>query len=159
MKVIGSTLTVIAGALLLLTNVMAQAPAATYRAPRTPDGKPNLNGIWQAMNTANWNIGTWQLGRTRLNFTPQVTAGMVRLRHDTYNPSNPGGSFPCGSACVDAAGPPSAASTPDGSSSGSSSGDSSVGTPFVPGSPSGAVARRIDGMTRGPASSPHPGVR
>ena len=23
---------------------------------RTADGKPNLNGIWQAMNSANWNI-------------------------------------------------------------------------------------------------------
>src|SRR5262245_59227429 len=33
---------------------MSQTPA--YRAPRTPDGKPNLNGIWQAMNDANWNI-------------------------------------------------------------------------------------------------------
>jgi hypothetical protein len=33
----------------------AQTPAP-YRAPRGPDGKPNLNGIWQAMNTANWNI-------------------------------------------------------------------------------------------------------
>jgi hypothetical protein len=32
----------------------AQAPA--YRAPRTGDGKPNLNGIWQALNTANWNL-------------------------------------------------------------------------------------------------------
>jgi hypothetical protein len=27
-----------------------------YRAPRTPDGKPNLNGIWQVLNTANWDI-------------------------------------------------------------------------------------------------------
>jgi len=31
------------------------APAA-YRAPRTADGKPNLNGIWQAMNTANYDL-------------------------------------------------------------------------------------------------------
>jgi hypothetical protein len=31
-----------------------QAPA--YRAPRTADGRPNLNGIWQAHNTANWDI-------------------------------------------------------------------------------------------------------
>jgi hypothetical protein len=29
---------------------------APYRAPRTEDGRPNLNGIWQAMNTANWDI-------------------------------------------------------------------------------------------------------
>ena len=27
-----------------------------YRAPRTADGKPNLNGIWQALNTANWDV-------------------------------------------------------------------------------------------------------
>jgi hypothetical protein len=34
------------------------APAApeAYRAPRTPDGTPDLGGIWQALNTANWNI-------------------------------------------------------------------------------------------------------
>jgi hypothetical protein len=25
-------------------------------APRTPDGKPNLNGIWQALNTADWDL-------------------------------------------------------------------------------------------------------
>jgi hypothetical protein len=31
----------------------AQAP---YRAPRTGNGKPNLNGIWQALNTADWNL-------------------------------------------------------------------------------------------------------
>jgi len=39
----------------LATALSAQAPA-TYRAPRTKDGKPDLNGIWQAINTANWNI-------------------------------------------------------------------------------------------------------
>ena len=46
----------------------AQAPA--YRAPRTKDGKPNLNGIWQAVNEANWDLEGhgaapgpfWQLG-------------------------------------------------------------------------------------------------
>ena len=32
-----------------------QAPAA-YRGPRTADGKPNLNGIWQVNNAANYNL-------------------------------------------------------------------------------------------------------
>src|SRR5258705_10977956 len=32
------------------------APAAAYRGPRTPDGKPNLNGIWQVLSTANWDL-------------------------------------------------------------------------------------------------------
>ena len=50
----GSAL-VAAGLLVALTSVGAQqAPA--YRAPRASDGHPNLNGIWQAMNTANWDI-------------------------------------------------------------------------------------------------------
>ena len=38
---------------------LAAAPAAaqsTYRAPKTPDGQPDLNGIWQVLNTANWDI-------------------------------------------------------------------------------------------------------
>src|SRR5262249_27056499 len=35
--------------------VAAQQQQA-YRAPRTADGKPNLNGIWQAMNVANWDL-------------------------------------------------------------------------------------------------------
>src|SRR5438094_9819842 len=30
--------------------------AAAYKAPRGADGKPNLNGIWQSLNSANWDI-------------------------------------------------------------------------------------------------------
>jgi hypothetical protein len=37
------------------TPLAGQAPAA-YRAPRAPDGKPDLNGIWQANNEANYDI-------------------------------------------------------------------------------------------------------
>src|SRR5690349_4242182 len=36
--------------------VMAQAQGQSYKAPRTPDGKPDLNGVWEALNTANWDI-------------------------------------------------------------------------------------------------------
>ncbi len=43
-----------AGLLLVVTTATAQAPA--YRAPRAPDGRPDLNGIWQALNTAHWDI-------------------------------------------------------------------------------------------------------
>ena len=56
-----------AGLLMAVTPVTGQAPApgsptrqpsggGPYHAPRTGDGKPNLNGIWQALNTANWDI-------------------------------------------------------------------------------------------------------
>src|SRR5262245_20980060 len=38
----------------LTIPLMSQNPA--YRAPRTADGKPNLNGIWQAFSDANWDI-------------------------------------------------------------------------------------------------------
>src|SRR3954467_10691467 len=35
-------------------SLAAQAP--TYRPPRLADGHPDLNGIWQALNEANWDI-------------------------------------------------------------------------------------------------------
>jgi hypothetical protein len=47
-----------AAAMALLSFAVAplagQAPA--YRAPRAPDGHPDLNGIWQALNAANYDI-------------------------------------------------------------------------------------------------------
>ena len=33
-----------------------QAPAAASRLPRSADGHPNLNGLWQTMNTAHWDV-------------------------------------------------------------------------------------------------------
>src|SRR5271166_4899899 len=49
---------ILAAAVLVLAGVPAAGQAAAYKAPRTPDGKPNLSGIWQAINTANWDIQT-----------------------------------------------------------------------------------------------------
>jgi len=40
--------------LLMVTAAFAQTPSNTIA--RTPEGKPNLNGIWQTLNEANWNI-------------------------------------------------------------------------------------------------------
>ena len=48
-----ATAVAIAG-VLAVTPATAQAPE--YRAPRAPDGNPDLNGIWQALNTAHWDI-------------------------------------------------------------------------------------------------------
>ena len=45
-----------AGFLLTGAKIAGQGQGTTYRAPRTPDGKPNLNGIWQAVNTANYDL-------------------------------------------------------------------------------------------------------
>jgi hypothetical protein len=38
---------------LAATSVSGQT---AYKPARMPDGKPNLNGIWQALNTANWDL-------------------------------------------------------------------------------------------------------
>jgi len=43
-------------ACLLLAATMASAQTPAYKAPRTPDGQPNLNGIWQALTEAYWDI-------------------------------------------------------------------------------------------------------
>src|SRR5437764_1263200 len=51
--------TAIAVSSLALVPTAGQAPAgapAAYRGPRTADGKPNLNGIWQSLSTANWDL-------------------------------------------------------------------------------------------------------
>jgi hypothetical protein len=39
-----------------IAGISAAAQTPAYQAPRTADGKPDLNGIWQVLNTANWDI-------------------------------------------------------------------------------------------------------
>jgi hypothetical protein len=41
---------------LLLSIGPAKAQVAGGRAPRPADRKPDLNGVWQALNTANWDL-------------------------------------------------------------------------------------------------------
>jgi hypothetical protein len=52
MKVHRNSFTVLR--VLLPAAVLCQTES--FRAPRTADGKPNLNGIWETIGTANWNI-------------------------------------------------------------------------------------------------------
>jgi hypothetical protein len=40
----------------VLIPMSAYGQTSSYRAPRTADGKPNLNGIWQALNSADWDL-------------------------------------------------------------------------------------------------------
>ncbi|HEY9217742.1 MAG TPA: hypothetical protein VIO94_06830, partial [Phenylobacterium sp.] len=54
------------------TDAVAQARgrvAAPYKAPRGPDGKPDLNGVWQVMNAANFDIEP-HAARAALAFRP-----------------------------------------------------------------------------------------
>jgi hypothetical protein len=51
----------------------AATPAA-YRAPRLPDGKPDLNGIWQALNEANYDL------------EPHMARSALALRPGPYGP-------------------------------------------------------------------------
>ena len=49
------------------------------------------------LNTSVWGTGDWLLGRTTLGNPPtfgqETDTSFVSLSHDTYNPSDPGGSF------------------------------------------------------------------
>ncbi|HET7132782.1 MAG TPA: hypothetical protein VFJ95_11065, partial [Gammaproteobacteria bacterium] len=63
-------LAAVAAALAAMPSVAQQDTPKPARAARV-GGEPNFNGVWQAMNTANWNLeahsaehvkGFWQLG-------------------------------------------------------------------------------------------------
>jgi hypothetical protein len=60
---------VAAGLSSVSSSVTAQQPTGAA-IPRTADGKPNLTGLWQAMNTANWDLQTHEA-----RMTPVVSLG------------------------------------------------------------------------------------
>jgi hypothetical protein len=78
----------LAAVLLIASNVPGQTG---YKAPRTPDGKPNLNGIWQAMTTAYWDVEAhpaapgpmWELGA---QFAIPAGLGIVEGGSIPYKP-------------------------------------------------------------------------
>jgi hypothetical protein len=64
---VGSTFVLLAltAILVLPPTLGAQQPSATttYNPPRTPVGHPDLQGVWQVVNTAAWNLEAHQAGR------------------------------------------------------------------------------------------------
>jgi hypothetical protein len=47
---------VLAGTVLVIAPMPIPGQTPTYRAPRADGGKPDLNGIWQALNEANYDL-------------------------------------------------------------------------------------------------------
>ena len=61
-------------AVLWLATMPVAGQSAVYRAPRTSDGKPDLNGIWQALNEAHYDI------------EPHMARPALALRPGPYGP-------------------------------------------------------------------------
>ena len=81
---------VVAVLLISAMPVIGQSPA--YKAPRTADGKPSLNGIWQAFNEANWDIEAHAAAPAPLALTGAIGAtppgmGVVEGNAIPYQPA------------------------------------------------------------------------
>ena len=68
----GTMMGVTAVAALAVLFLTVQAGAQNYRAPRTADGQPDLNGIWQAVGSANYDIEGHAAG-----FSPSLETGAL----------------------------------------------------------------------------------
>ena len=68
----------------LWTHLPRWSAAEPYRAPRTADEVPDLNGVWQALNTANYDIQA-HAARPALAMTPAsprtAIPGLARATH------------------------------------------------------------------------------
>ena len=51
-----TTAAALAGAVLLVVLLPRHGEGQNYTAPRTASGQPDLNGFWQALNTAHWDL-------------------------------------------------------------------------------------------------------
>jgi len=72
---------VLASAVTVTMVAGVQTPATGYRGPRTPDGKPNLNGVWQAINTANWDLQAHNARPSRLPLASSVLVRYTLMAH------------------------------------------------------------------------------
>ena len=68
----------------LWANLPRSSAAEPYRAPRTAEGVPDLNGVWQSLNTANYDIQA-HAARPALAITPASSRtaipGLARATH------------------------------------------------------------------------------
>ena len=69
------------GCFVLVQIALNAQTAPAYRAPRTGDGKPNLSGIWQSMNEANWNIEAHSADFPRMPMHGRRGRDASRRRH------------------------------------------------------------------------------
>jgi hypothetical protein len=88
---------------ILVVFTLARVAGQTPATPRTQDGRPNLNGVWQAINTAAWDIQDhqsqvgvpggpgvvegneipyqpWALARKEEHFRNRATADLVEAK-------------------------------------------------------------------------------
>jgi hypothetical protein len=93
----------------LLAAGCASPQSQTFQPARTADGKPDLNGIWQALNTANFDIQA-HAARPALALIPAASrrgvAGLVRathveLPHPLVRPLGAVGGVPAGESVVE----------------------------------------------------------